>query len=188
MAPVAISALGPFLSLAKVDNGGAVSHADVNGGGGMANLHQNYAGPLPSAPRHESPSETASASPGWGRFFTIERPPTCRCAHPSWKSRLSAAPIRHTAVQYLAAAANAFDHTVKRRVLAIDWILRITHQGVLRRHLIGAWLAVTDRCLRQQLLVRVRRWRWCGWISRGTNRLRNRHRSVDQGQQCYRRD
>src|SRR5258705_4692635 len=89
--------------------------------------------------------------------------------------------------QYLATAANAFDHAVQRRVLAIDWIVRISHQVFLRGHLISTRLAVADRCLRQQLLVRVRRWRWCGWISR-TNRLRNRHRSVDQGQQRYRRD
>src|SRR6266478_7260397 len=89
--------------------------------------------------------------------------------------------------QYSATAANAFNHAVKRRVLAIDWIVRITHQVLLRGHLIGPRLAVADRCLRQQLLVRVRRWRWCGWISR-TNRLRNRRRSVDQGQQRYRRD
>jgi hypothetical protein len=27
--------------------------------------------------------------------------------------------------QYLATAANAFDHAVKRRVLAIDWIVRL---------------------------------------------------------------
>jgi hypothetical protein len=64
--------------------------------------------------------------------------------------------------QYLATAANAFDHAVKRRVLAIDWIVRITRQVLLRGHLIGPRLAVADRCLRQQLLVRVRRWRWCG--------------------------
>src|ERR1700730_17066369 len=89
--------------------------------------------------------------------------------------------------QYLATAANAFDHAVERRVLAIDWIVRITRQVFLRGHLIGPRLAVADRRLRQQLLVRVRRWRWCGWISR-TSRLRNRHRSVDQGQQRYRRD
>jgi hypothetical protein len=89
--------------------------------------------------------------------------------------------------QYLATAANAFDHSVKRRVLAIDWIVRITRQVLLRGHLIGPRLAVADRCLRQQLVVRVRRWRWCGWISR-TSRLRNRHRSVDQGQQRHRRD
>src|SRR5258705_779187 len=89
--------------------------------------------------------------------------------------------------QYLATAANAFDHAVQRRVLAIDWIVRISHQVFLRGHLISTRLAVADRCLRQQLLVRVRRWRWCGWISR-TNRLRNRRRSVDQGQQRYRRD
>src|SRR5258707_15695935 len=89
--------------------------------------------------------------------------------------------------QYSATAANAFDHAVKRRVLAIDWIVRITHLVLLRVHLIGPRLAVADRCLRQQLLVLVRRWRWCGWISR-TNGLRNRHRTVDQGQQRYRRD
>src|SRR5258708_37378659 len=89
--------------------------------------------------------------------------------------------------QYSATAANAFDHAVKRRVLAIDWIVRISHQVFLRGHLISTRLAVADRCLRQQLLVRVRRWRWCGWISR-THRLRNRHRSADQGQQRYRRD
>src|SRR5258708_16365842 len=89
--------------------------------------------------------------------------------------------------QYLATAANAFDHAVKRRVLAIDWIVRIIRQVLLRGHLIGPRLAVADRCLRQQLLVRVRRWRWCGWISR-TNRLRNRPRSVQHGQQRYRRD
>src|SRR3984893_10028989 len=89
--------------------------------------------------------------------------------------------------QYLATAANAFDHAIKRRVLAIDWIVRITRQVLLRGHLIGPRLTVADRHLRQQLLVRVRRWRWCGWISR-TSRLRNRHRSVDQGQQRYRRD
>src|SRR5258706_13054502 len=95
--------------------------------------------------------------------------------------------IRLGISQYLATAANAFDHAVKRRVLTIDWIVRIIGQVLLRGHLIGPRLAVADRCLRQQLLVRVRRWRWCGWISR-TNRLRNRRRSVDQGQQRYRRD
>jgi len=45
---------------------------------------------------------------------------------------------------YLATAANAFDHAVKRRVLAIDWIVRITHQVLLRGHLIRARLAVPD--------------------------------------------
>jgi hypothetical protein len=46
---------------------------------------------------------------------------------------------------------------------------------------------VPDRCaIQHQLVVRVRRWR-CGWIWR-TSRLRNRHRSADQGQQRYRRD
>jgi hypothetical protein len=88
--------------------------------------------------------------------------------------------------QYLTTAANALHHAVERRVLAIDWIVRI-HQVFLRGHLIGARLAVADRCaIRHQLVVRVRRWR-CGWIWR-TSRLRNRHRSVDQGQQRYRRD
>jgi hypothetical protein len=43
-----------------------------------------------------------------------------------------------------------------------------------------------DRRLRYRLLVRAHQRSW-GWISR-TNRLRNRRRSVDQGQQCYRRD
>src|SRR5260370_38240432 len=77
------------------------------------------------------------------------------------------APNKHWGIsQYLATAANAFDHAVKRRVLAIDWIVRIIHQVLLRGHLIGPRLAVADRCPRQQLLVRVRRWRWCGWISR----------------------
>jgi hypothetical protein len=53
--------------------------------------------------------------------------------------------------------------------------------------LIGARLAVSDRCgTRQQLLPRIRR-SMCGWVSR-TNRLRNRHGSVYQGQQRYRRD
>src|ERR1700722_1952834 len=87
----------------------------------------------------------------------------------------------------LATAANAFGHAVERCVLAIDCIVRITHQVFLRGHLIGPRLAVADRRLRQQLLVRVRRWKLCGWILR-TNRLRNRHRSVDQGQQRYSRD
>jgi hypothetical protein len=88
--------------------------------------------------------------------------------------------------QYSATAANALDHAVERRVLAIDWIVRI-RQVFLRGHLIGARLAVPDRCaIQHQLVVRVRRWR-CGWIWR-TSRLRNRHRSADQGQQRYRRD
>src|ERR1700693_3684222 len=89
--------------------------------------------------------------------------------------------------QYLATAANAFDHAVKRRVLAIDWIVRITRQVVLRGYLIGPRLTVAEGWLRPAFVVRVRRWSWCGWISR-TSRLRNRHRSVDQGQQRYRRD
>jgi hypothetical protein len=50
--------------------------------------------------------------------------------------------------QYSATAANAFDHSVKRRVLAIDWIVRITHQILLRGHLIGPRLAMADRCFR----------------------------------------
>src|ERR1700693_5856957 len=88
--------------------------------------------------------------------------------------------------QYLATAANAFDHAIKRRVLAIDWIVRITRQVLLQGHLISARLAMSDRRLRYRLLVRSHQRSW-GWISR-TNRLRNRHRSVDQGQQRYRRD
>jgi hypothetical protein len=53
--------------------------------------------------------------------------------------------------------------------------------------LIGARLAVADRCVtREQLLPRVRR-SMCGWVSRAS-RLRNRHGSVDQSQQRYRRD
>jgi len=47
--------------------------------------------------------------------------------------------------QYLATAANAVDHAVERRVLLVDWIVRI-HQVFLRGHLIGARLAVADRC------------------------------------------
>src|ERR1700722_8413599 len=39
--------------------------------------------------------------------------------------------------QYLATAANAFGHAVKRRVLAIDWIVRITGQVLFVGHLIG---------------------------------------------------
>src|SRR5258708_13485128 len=80
--------------------------------------------------------------------------------------------------QYSATAANAFDHAVKRRVLTIDWIVRIIGQVLLRGHLIGPRLAVADRCLRQQLLVRVGRWRWCGWVSR-TNLLLSGRRSVE---------
>src|SRR6266850_3588310 len=88
--------------------------------------------------------------------------------------------------QYLATAANAVDHAVERRVLLVDRIVWI-HQVLLRGHLIGARLSMADRCgIRQQLLARVRRWR-CGSISR-TSRLSNRHGSIDQGQQRYRRD
>jgi hypothetical protein len=107
--------------------------------------------------------------------------------HPTKEAASDSRRISIGNFQYLATAANAIDHAVKRRVLAIDWIVRITHQVLLRGHLIGPRLAVADRCLRQQLLVRARRWSWCRWISR-TNRLRNRHRSVDQRQQRYRRD
>ena len=59
-----------------------------------------------------------------------------------------------------ATAANAFDHSVKRRVLAIDWIVRVTHQFLLRGTLIAPQLAVAERCLWRQLLVRFRRSRW----------------------------
>ena len=68
--------------------------------------------------------------------------------------------------QYLATAANAFGHAVERCVLAIDCIVRIIHQVFLRGHLISRRLAVADRRLREQLLDRVRRWKWCGWILR----------------------
>src|ERR1700692_1930939 len=60
--------------------------------------------------------------------------------------------------QYLATAANAFGHAVKRRVLAIDWIVRITRQVLLLGRLIDPRLAVADWC-RQQSAVRVRRLR-----------------------------
>ena len=46
--------------------------------------------------------------------------------------------------QYLATAANAFGHAVERCVLAIDCIVRITHQVFLRGHLIDPRLAVAD--------------------------------------------
>ena len=65
--------------------------------------------------------------------------------------------------QYSATAANALDHAVERRVLAIDWIVRI-RQVFLRGHLIGARLAVPDRCaIQHQLVVRVRRWSAAGF-------------------------
>src|SRR4030081_3466986 len=48
---------------------------------------------------------------------------------------------------YLATAANAVDHPVERRVLLVDWILRI-HQVLFRGHLVGARLALADRCIR----------------------------------------
>ena len=98
------------------------------------------------------------------------------------------APNKHWGIsQYSATAANAFDHAVKRRVLAIDWIVRIIHQVLLRGHLISTRLAMPDRRLRYRLLVRAHQRSW-GWISRTSRRLRNRHRSVHQGQQRYRRD
>jgi hypothetical protein len=53
--------------------------------------------------------------------------------------------------------------------------------------LIGARLAVADRCVtREQLLPRIRR-SMCVWVSRAS-RLRNRHGGVDHSQQSYRRD
>jgi hypothetical protein len=52
--------------------------------------------------------------------------------------------------------------------------------------LVSTRLAVPNRCLRKHLLVRVQR-RSCGWISRAS-RLRIRRRTVDKGQQRYRRD
>src|SRR6266403_4065754 len=57
----------------------------------------------------------------------------------------------------LATATNAVDHTVECRVLPVYWIVRI-HQVFLRGHLISMRLAVPHRCLRQQLLGRVRQW------------------------------
>src|ERR1700716_2952946 len=85
----------------------------------------------------------------------------------------------------LATAANAVDHAVERRVLLVDWIVRI-HQIFLRGHLVNTRLAVPHGGLRKHLLVRVLR-RRCGWISRAS-RLRNRRRTVDKDQQHYRRD
>ena len=70
---------------------------------------------------------------------------------------------------------------VERRVLLVDWIVRI-HQIFLRGHLVSTRLAVPRRRLRKHLLVRVHR-RRCGWISRAS-RLRNRRRTVDKGQQA----
>jgi hypothetical protein len=92
----------------------------------------------------------------------------------------------------LATAANALGHAVELRVLSVDWIVWIIHQVFLRGHLIGARLAMAGRRItRKQLLPRVRRSMcsrsMCIWVSR-TSRLRNRHGSVDQGQQRYRRD
>jgi hypothetical protein len=43
-----------------------------------------------------------------------------------------------------ATATNAIDHAVERRVLLIDWIVRI-HQVSLRWHLTGARLAMSNR-------------------------------------------
>jgi hypothetical protein len=45
------------------------AHADVNGSGGS----QTYIKIMPGRPRHKSPTETAPASPGWGRFFAADR-------------------------------------------------------------------------------------------------------------------
>src|ERR1700736_6056101 len=50
----------------------------------------------------------------------------------------------------LAAAANALDLCIERGVLAVDGIVRIA-QVLLRRHLIGARLAVADRRLARPL-------------------------------------
>jgi len=85
----------------------------------------------------------------------------------------------------LTTAANAVDHAVERRVLLVDWVVR-THQIFLRGHLASTRLAVPHRRLRKHLPVRAHR-RSCGWISRA-GRLRNRRRTVDKGQQGYRRD
>src|ERR1700723_3423728 len=74
-------------------------------------------------------------------------------------------PLASRWTNYLATAANAFGHAVKSRVLAIDWIVRITHQVLLRGHLIGPRLAMPDRRLRYRLLVRAHQRNW-GWISR----------------------
>jgi hypothetical protein len=41
---------------------------------------------------------------------------------------------------YSATAANSFGHAVERRVLPIDWIVRIIHQVFFRGRLIGARL------------------------------------------------
>jgi hypothetical protein len=46
--------------------------------------------------------------------------------------------------QYLATAANAFGHAVKLRVLAIDWIVRITREVLLVGHLLDPRLAMAD--------------------------------------------
>jgi len=67
----------------------------------------------------------------------------------------------------LATAADSVDHAVERRVLLVDWIVRI-HQIFLRGHLVSTRLAVPNRCLRKHLLVRVHR-RSCGWISRASS-------------------
>src|SRR3984893_10285731 len=85
----------------------------------------------------------------------------------------------------LATAANAVDHAVERRVLVVDWIVRI-HQFFLRGHLVSTRLAVPTGASGKHLLVRVHR-RRCGWISRAS-RLRNRRRTVDKGPPGYRRD
>ena len=58
-------------------------------------------------------------------------------------------PGRQSFHSELAAAANAFVHAVKRRVLAIDWIVRVTHKLLRRWPLIAPQLAVAEGDLRQ---------------------------------------
>jgi hypothetical protein len=76
------------------------------------------------------------------RWINSANPRAARRGCRTWRGDLN------PRAKYLTTAANAFDHTVKLCVLAIDWVVRITHQVILRRHLIGARLAVADRCLR----------------------------------------
>jgi hypothetical protein len=144
-----------------------------------ATLRQSFSRPPRCSDQVRSPKSRplshGGASDKRGRFSTPRYPDSRRISIGNF--------------QYLATAANAFGHAVKRLVLAIDWIVRIIHQVLLRGNLIGPRLAVADRCLPQQLIVRARRWRWCGWISRANRlRLRNSPRSIDRGQQRYRRD
>ena len=65
---------------------------------------------------------------------------------------LACALVAEAILNYLATATNAIDHAVERRVLLIDWVVRV-HQVVFRWHLIGVRLAMSHRCLRQRLLV-----------------------------------